>query len=63
MGIIAFIVTLAVFGGSAVICHMLARRNGLQPVFWGVMGALFGPLAIIAVLLAAAYRARAASRV
>ncbi|MEJ2177627.1 MAG: hypothetical protein P8Y12_06680 [Gammaproteobacteria bacterium] len=31
---------------SIVICHVLAKRRGLKPVFWGVMGALFGPLAI-----------------
>lgn len=27
-------------------CHMIARTRGAKPVFWGLMGALFGPLAI-----------------
>lgn len=31
---------------SIFICHVLAKKRGLKPVFWGVMGALFGPLAI-----------------
>ncbi len=31
---------------SAVICHKIAKRRGGNPVFWGVMGVLFGPLAI-----------------
>ena len=26
--------------------HLLAKRKGLNPVFWGVMGGLFGPLAL-----------------
>jgi len=29
-----------------VVCHQLAKSRGAKPVFWGVMGALFGPLAI-----------------
>jgi hypothetical protein len=32
--------------GSIVACHLLARRRGANPVYWGVMGLLFGPLAI-----------------
>jgi len=31
---------------SIVICHNIAKARGKEPVFWGVMGALFGPLAI-----------------
>lgn len=31
---------------SAVVCHGIAKHRGADPVFWGVMGALFGPLAI-----------------
>jgi len=27
-------------------CHQIAKRRGARPLFWGVMGALFGPLAI-----------------
>ena len=32
--------------------HLLARRKGLNPVFWGVMAGLFGPLAFPFLLLA-----------
>jgi hypothetical protein len=31
---------------SVVNCHAIAKRRGGNPVFWGVMGLLFGPLAI-----------------
>lgn len=31
---------------SAIICHTIAKRRGNKPTFWGVMGALFGPLVI-----------------
>jgi hypothetical protein len=27
-------------------CHLIAKNRGSKPVFWGVMGAVFGPLAI-----------------
>lgn len=37
---------LAVTLASAIICHMMAKKRGRKPVFWGVMGALFGPIAI-----------------
>ncbi len=29
-----------------VVCHNMAKARGAKPVFWGVMGALFGPFAI-----------------
>ncbi len=32
--------------------HSLARRKGLNPVFWGVMGGLFGPLILPFIMLA-----------
>ena len=32
---------------SAVICHFMARQRHAKPVFWGVMGLLLGPLAIL----------------
>ncbi|MDH3388586.1 MAG: hypothetical protein OEN02_11830 [Gammaproteobacteria bacterium] len=35
-----------------VLCHQIAKRRGAKPVFWGVMGALFGPFAIPFALLA-----------
>ena len=31
---------------SAVACHFIAKGRGLNSVFWGVMGGIFGPLAI-----------------
>lgn len=31
---------------SGIICHYLAKSRGANPVFWGVMGIVFGPLAI-----------------
>ena len=38
------------FVGSAVVCHVVAKRRGARPIFWGVMGALLGPFAIPLVL-------------
>jgi hypothetical protein len=35
-----------------IFCHQVAKRRGASPVFWGVMGALFGPFAIPFVFLA-----------
>lgn len=32
---------------SIFVCHFIAKRRGSRPVFWGVMGALFGPFAIL----------------
>ena len=32
--------------------HLIAKRKGLNPVFWGVMAGLFGPLALPFLLLA-----------
>jgi hypothetical protein len=31
---------------SIFVCHFIAKSRGAKPVFWGVMGAVFGPLAI-----------------
>jgi hypothetical protein len=31
---------------SIVVCNVIARRRGSRPVFWALMGALFGPFAI-----------------
>jgi len=31
---------------SIFICHAIAKRRDAKPVFWGVMGALFGIMAI-----------------
>ena len=40
-----------VFVISAVVCHLIAKNKGISPVFWGVMGGVFGPLAIPFVIL------------
>jgi hypothetical protein len=40
------IVLALVFAASIITCHALAKKRGRDPVFWGLMGALFGPLAI-----------------
>jgi len=37
---------------SIFVCHYIAKSRGAKPVFWGVMGALFGPLAIPFVFMA-----------
>ncbi len=37
---------IAVTLASAITCHLIAKQRGLTPVFWGVMGLAFGPLAI-----------------
>lgn len=42
--VLAVFIVLAVL--SIVICHYIAKKRGANPVFWGVMGAIFGPLAI-----------------
>ncbi len=37
---------------SIVVCMRIARKRGTRPVFWGIMGALFGPFAIPFALIA-----------
>lgn len=37
---------LIIFIGSGVFCHYIAKSRGVNPVFWGVMGVMFGPVAI-----------------
>ncbi len=39
-------ILLAVTLASIAICHLVAKQRGLKPVFWGMMGLVFGPLAI-----------------
>lgn len=40
------LLTFFVIASSMIWCHIVAKRRGLKAVFWGVMGLLFGPLAI-----------------
>jgi len=44
MGFIAGMFAVSVV--CIIVCHQIAKSRGASPVFWGVMGALFGPLAI-----------------
>ena len=41
-----FLVFILPFVISALICHSIAKSRGSNTRFWGVMGAVFGPLAI-----------------
>jgi uncharacterized membrane protein len=49
---IVTILVVLVFVISMIACHFIAKRRGADPVFWGVMGAIFGPLAITVLLVA-----------
>lgn len=40
------LITIATLVGSALICHNIALARGAKPVSWGVLGFIFGPLAI-----------------
>jgi hypothetical protein len=31
---------------SIFLCHYIAKSRGKRPVYWGILGAFFGPLAI-----------------
>ena len=35
-----------------VLGHVLAKRKGLNPVFWGIMGGLLGPLMLLFIMFA-----------
>jgi hypothetical protein len=48
----AILITALLLLVSVVACHVIANRRGGNPVFWSVMGLLFGPLAIPFALLA-----------
>lgn len=48
---IAVAILLLVAIASIVFCHQVAKRRGADPVYWGVMAAVFGPLAIPFVFL------------
>jgi len=46
-----FVISALVLLASIFFCHHTAKKRGANPVFWGVMGAIFGPLAIPFVLV------------
>lgn len=35
---------------SVIACHLIAKHKGADSVFWGLMGGIFGPLALPFVL-------------
>lgn len=37
---------MSVFVISAILCHYIAKSRGAKPVFWGILGASLGPLAL-----------------
>ncbi len=38
----------SIFLISGIVCHIMAKRYGTaRPVFWGTMGLVFGPFAIM----------------
>ena len=39
------------FALSMLVCHVIAKRKGRNPVAWGISGAILGPLAIVILLL------------
>jgi hypothetical protein len=41
---------------SIFICYRIARSRGANPVLWGLLGALFGPLAIPFALMARRFK-------
>ncbi len=47
--VLVFPIIFAVCGS---VCYSIAKTRGLSRPFWVVMGSLFGPLAILAILFA-----------
>ena len=52
------IASTVVFLVSAVACHLLSERTGRtnSPAYWGTMGLIFGPLALLYLLLIKPHR-------
>lgn len=48
--IVAIMVLLSL--ACIVSCHFIAKKHGANPVFWGVIGAIVGPLAVPFALMA-----------
>ena len=44
-------IALVTFIICGVFCHYIAKNRGANPSFWGVMGIIFGPLALPFVFL------------
>jgi hypothetical protein len=45
------LILFAIAIACAIGCHIVAGRRGANPVFWGIMGFLFGPFALPFVFL------------
>ena len=39
-------ILVVVFLTSAIICHLIAKNRNANAIFWGVIGLVFGPVAI-----------------
>lgn len=50
----AAVVFLILALACVVLCHVIAKKRSLNPVYWAVMGAIFGPFAIPFVFIAKA---------
>ena len=46
MQVIYILLFLGLLALNAVACNQIAKKRGANPIFWGAMGLLFGPLAI-----------------
>jgi len=46
------VIITSIFILSVVLCHFIARKKDLNTVYWVVMSAAFGPLAIPFILMA-----------
>ena len=51
VNLFSLLLMLVVVAGFVAIGHLLARKKGLNPVFWGVMSGVFGPLILPLLLL------------
>ena len=45
------IIGVGIFLVSGIICHYIAKKRKANPVFWGVLGVMLGPVAIPFVFL------------
>jgi hypothetical protein len=49
--LLAVVFAVAVWLGCAYFCWQQARERGRRPLLWGLLGIVFGPFALIAVML------------
>ena len=51
VNLFSLLLLLIAMAGFVALGHSLARRKGLNPVLWGVMAGVFGPLVLPFLLL------------